>query len=92
MLMHYSCGFLSAAECLVTLRVQGYKPGLVLASRSARLVWSCGPYIYIYMCVCVCVVNFSMRIFITACALTILAILIRGTLPRYRVDQALTLH
>jgi NADH:ubiquinone oxidoreductase subunit H len=33
-----------------------------------------------------------MRIFITACFLTILAILIRGTLPRYRVDQALTLH
>ena len=33
-----------------------------------------------------------MRIFVTACFLTILAILIRGTLPRYRVDQALTLH
>jgi NADH:ubiquinone oxidoreductase subunit H len=33
-----------------------------------------------------------MRIFVITCMLTVLAILIRGTLPRYRVDQALTLH
>lgn len=89
MLMYYSCGFLRAAECSVTLQVPGCKPELVLASRSARLVQSRIP-VYTYMHAYV--VNFSMRIFITACALTILAILIRGTLPRYRVDQALTLH
>jgi NADH:ubiquinone oxidoreductase subunit H len=33
-----------------------------------------------------------MHLMVIACFLSVLAIVIRGTLPRYRVDQALTLH